>query len=1354
MEAILPFNTIDRERFLKSAQAIGFDKMAAFKLTYIMQESDLDIFPLMGEERINILLYVWELCNDYEQREDGRKWEHLRIVMRMVVPYSLNIWFSEEWKCCRQSFRMALLYCLERAKGLLKKCFKSIKWEEWLQLGLTPYNVNYLKDLNIYMNKVRDGSKMNSLETTEDPANIKDINYFEQEQLLLILLRLIKLFDSKSMDVVKTLSMRVIAAWNAKFGDNRVIVNREDKRSLIFMCHVYLMAVYETDGVRGYVIDNMINNIRFYYQGFKMQVSKSPHAMESVEYTPARFIALTCVNLSVEKREFFESFICHSYDTHLVTLFGVTSQAYKSYLLGNMLMELNLMNEENFASNFQLYKFYMNMYVVERENSERFLLEELRKKEAQHYAHNVMQTIRYMTDFKSKICKGNRMSNIGSYENADDREESIADDRYENGCNADNGKSDRKLDTVFQNIPNSENVLYYVYELLALRSYKGWHFAKIIILLKIIGHELNAIETWRYHPGLTTNFMLNLEIKLSRHYEDLAKVFEEHPFLEQEFWLTAFYLNPTNRLHDHVIRCGMRFNKRRFEEHQKSPVSLGAEKIPVLNAKYGLLSSTIDVKEIADVTNNEALACDYKPLFQSLHSLRLPESVVKDILTVIFLPRNKNFAWAVNWVELRKRCKLILKNSLEKRRFIELNMAEANDRLKFLHVDYEKYKNRPQLDYGTIEEGYENHIYSGEYIDNESDAVDDEEEEEEEGEDFEDDEDNYTTPGRELQKQKNMIEENILQNDAEFQAFGKRRTRARTAAAVANAILSNVKKSCYSTPGQKSPEPNVSTSLAGRDQEKSAGTAVLKRDLHDWLKVRPKYINSTQGFKALADVWNVKNCELKAIDKGSSLLKSLEVSQRFQQLKTLQGVIKMGQKEEEHKNDKHASPLHDCATGTVENTSECIEGELTVQEGTAGVIMENIKCENIITEQEIVQMPDILQNNIAIVTNKNYENSKCPSDKNIELCDFGNAYSAVIEQKQQIVPHSEARECGDQSAINMNTEHSTVIQNAIPLTPKSEYTSKHFAEIPTKACHKNCELITKSTFEQSQPAEQLEDLCERSLDKVKDFKSLAELISDDNGSASQQVIGANMTDKSRTYDSEILEEIATVCDEPVSYHNRKDAQDLLKTRRFLEFQNACFKKQLKVRLRKLNVNDLSNLRQPRVLLKRVSVDSRAEILNNSKKRRRIQKIICFDSDESSGSNSLGTNSKVYHKRRRLPSDSSDYSLSDEYKPYRRKAQKRFNRDRFSNAAATDTLSPSHNACRHANLVVTPRSASGLKLRISNVEQATHSRTEPTVIDIIQLSSSSSDVDVDGHRPASPISEFICPDPLYEEEIII
>lgn len=119
---------------------------------------------------------------------------------------------------------------------------------------------------------------------------------------------------------------------------------------------------------------------------------------------------------------------------------------------------------------------------------------------------------------------------------------------------------------------------------------------------------------------------------------------------------------------------------------------------------------------------------------------------------------------------------------------------------------------------------------------------------------------------------------------------------------------------------------------------------------------------------------------------------------------------------------------------------------------------------------------------------------------------------------------------------------------------------------------------------------------------------VAELISDEDESASRQPVRANMTEKIHPYGSQILEGIATVCEESVSYHKRKDAQDLLKTRRFLEFRNACFEKQLKVRLRKLNVNDLSNLRQPRVLLKRVSVDSRTEILNNSKKRRRIQKI--------------------------------------------------------------------------------------------------------------------------------------------------
>lgn len=86
------------------------------------------------------------------------------------------------------------------------------------------------------------------------------------EQLPLIVLRLVKLFDQSSIDMVKTLCMKVIAAWNKVYynemsqtiGSRLPYVPPEDKRCLLFICHIYLMAVYEADDNKGYVIDNMV----------------------------------------------------------------------------------------------------------------------------------------------------------------------------------------------------------------------------------------------------------------------------------------------------------------------------------------------------------------------------------------------------------------------------------------------------------------------------------------------------------------------------------------------------------------------------------------------------------------------------------------------------------------------------------------------------------------------------------------------------------------------------------------------------------------------------------------------------------------------------------------------------------------------------------------------------------------------------------------------------------------------------------------------------------------------------------------------------------------------------------------
>lgn len=80
-----------------------------------------------------------------------------------------------------------------------------------------------------------------------------------------------KLFDQSSIDMVKTLCMRVIAAWNKVYytelnqtgGSRLPYVPPEDKRCLMLICHIYLMATYESDDVKGYVIDNMVKRGHF-----------------------------------------------------------------------------------------------------------------------------------------------------------------------------------------------------------------------------------------------------------------------------------------------------------------------------------------------------------------------------------------------------------------------------------------------------------------------------------------------------------------------------------------------------------------------------------------------------------------------------------------------------------------------------------------------------------------------------------------------------------------------------------------------------------------------------------------------------------------------------------------------------------------------------------------------------------------------------------------------------------------------------------------------------------------------------------------------------------------------------------
>lgn len=139
-----------------------------------MQQSDLDIFPKMQDERINILLYGWELCEDYKQKLKPDEWElpeEMEIILKILVPWSLDIWFSKEWDKCKPYLRTGLIHCLNRARDLMMRMpdMMQINWDFLLLYNLTPWNVPYLKNLTVTKDKTLENGAQ-SIETEELPA--------------------------------------------------------------------------------------------------------------------------------------------------------------------------------------------------------------------------------------------------------------------------------------------------------------------------------------------------------------------------------------------------------------------------------------------------------------------------------------------------------------------------------------------------------------------------------------------------------------------------------------------------------------------------------------------------------------------------------------------------------------------------------------------------------------------------------------------------------------------------------------------------------------------------------------------------------------------------------------------------------------------------------------------------------------------------------------------------------------------------------------------------------------------------------------------------------------------------------
>ncbi|XP_017059066.1 uncharacterized protein LOC108099914 isoform X2 [Drosophila ficusphila] len=878
MDIILPREAHDAQKFLDCADKLDYDEFSAKMFVFFNHHSDVDVFELMGNDRLSQLLYGWEVCHLPTRDPDSLKNPALRHIVLVLAHHSLQMLFSQEWSTCSEGLKHLLLYSLTKAVPAFYQISELAKfdWPYIMQFQTRPWSLPYMQQLfrNLKQNK------HHAIEHTVPVATGEDIAFLKQEGLSLVILRLMQLFNAGNFEAVKQLALRMLAAWLKAHENSPFASFEQDQNTITLVGHLYLLTVFVRDENRGYVIDNLMYNIRFYAQS--MQEASISH---DINFTPARLIAQICVRLRLSRNGFFEQIGFKKFKLNLVTSFAVMLEAYSSYVLGNLLMELQSLNEHDFLEHLPQFKVLMYRYVEERENSERFLLEELKKIEKQRNSHLQPHVVDLNLNYQQQICKGNRASNIGNYKNCDDDEKPLPETDEE---------QDRQIDPVFQNVPNNEEVLSFVYKLLAERNFSGWKFAKIALLLKIIGQQLNAIEIWRYHPGLTTAFMLNLEQKMSVNYADLAKVFSDHAFMEAEFWLTAFYLYPITLHYNEVRRCS-RIKKRRQEEDNWPPAAAAH------SVKYELLSSTIDVDEIVSITNHNAPVADYDPVYKSLQALRLPRSMIKDLLTVVFQPRNKRYSWALDWHTLHERCHALLKSQDLKEKFVELNMAEASDRLKYLEIDYAKYRDRPQLDYGTIEEGYENAANLPEVEEEPipSPAVNEEAAKVAQQK--------KRRPARRKfwdEVEFSEDEEEAASSDSEPYYTGNgRRTRVRAAAMVANAMLSDMDRSVRSGRRSSSPETSEARSDPHHETERNMDTevklpqppspkeAAASQDEHtisELMEARPKFSNETPGFKPFSDIWSFEKEELQNVtSEGHNLMECSSVLSKFKKLKQL-----------------------------------------------------------------------------------------------------------------------------------------------------------------------------------------------------------------------------------------------------------------------------------------------------------------------------------------------------------------------------------------------------------------------------------------------------------------------------------
>lgn len=183
---------------------------------------------------------------------------------------------------------------------------------------------------------------------------------------------------------------------------------------------------------------------------------ESQNPLKNDVLTPARVIALLCKHINVSKYDFFAIITDNNINRPPnISLSNSVTQNYRIYLLGYLLIELNLMTDINRTTNYSIYNLLFEKYVKQRTLCDKNLQNAI---DRENLALEIAKKSKEQNNFMSqeKLSTAFRLYYKGNYSR-------MAED-YQNFSNFD--YREISIDPVFLTLPHNNNILYKVNNIL------------------------------------------------------------------------------------------------------------------------------------------------------------------------------------------------------------------------------------------------------------------------------------------------------------------------------------------------------------------------------------------------------------------------------------------------------------------------------------------------------------------------------------------------------------------------------------------------------------------------------------------------------------------------------------------------------------------------------------------------------------------------------------------------------------------------------------------------------------------------------------------------------------------------